>query len=109
MPDGTAPRPVPSFIPAPVIVASVAATMGTTSEAMLSKQRLAGLHAARQVATLLFEEFTLLSMVEMGRVFGRGDNGAGRYFLVGARERLAKDTKFHVAYRIARARLVEGL
>jgi len=109
MADGAFSSVAARFIPAPVIIESVAATVGGITVAdLMGKRVLAGLNAARQIAVLLFAEFTLLSMVEMGHTLGRKDNSTGRHLLIGARERLESDERFRVAYLLAKARLLEG-
>lgn len=109
MPDGgISPLIAASFAPPAVIIAAVAEALGTTPEEMTSKRAHAGLHAARQVAVLLFAEFTMLSRVEMGLALGRKDDSAGRYILLGARIRLDEDQVFRSAFHQARERLLQG-
>ncbi len=108
MPDGTSPLRVPSFIASATIIESVAASMGTTADALLGPSRLPNLHASRQICCLLFAEFTLLSRVEMGAVLGRANESGGWRLLKLGKIRLDNDQCFRGAFEQARQRLLQG-
>ena len=82
--------------------------MGTTVAELLGKRVFSNLNAARQITCLLFAEFTLLSMVEMGFALGRRNDTAGRHCLIVARARLQKDQRFRGAFEQARQGLLKG-
>lgn len=109
MPDGSLPASIPPFIPHAAILDAVAATLGTTADELRGKRVLSGLNAARQIAAMLFAEFTLLSAVEMGMALGRKNTSAGGYMLRTGRERLAIDPRFRSAFGFVRARLLGEL
>lgn len=108
MPDGAVPAMrIPSYIVPATIIESVAGTMGTTVVDLLGKRLLPNLHASRQICCLLFSEFTLLSMVEMGVALGRPNPGGGWRLLTLARTRLDDDKRFYGAFEQARQGLLQ--